>query len=211
MNSRDARRLIGAMMLALALLPMVGCGGGLFGGGSALSIASQRDASVLTPTNRISLYRYSDRNTADFIVSDMSREALDELGTGNTTPTGVIVHVHMFLLPQAGRTPIDATASNATTTVYVFADDAAGVYRGGGFFLPSGRPGGRSYSGRLADADLRLARASDYFGDRLGPSIMSGRISTRRDEQSVGQLIDTLSVLSAQIPAVQPAGLETQP
>ncbi|MGP1347678.1 MAG: hypothetical protein ACTS3F_13555 [Phycisphaerales bacterium] len=195
-----------ALGAAGLMVPLGGCGAPGFGGGSTLSVASQFEPVVLSPTVRTSLYRSGDRNTADFIVSDIPREELMGLGTELTRPEGVVVHVHMFLRPSAGRTPVEPTASNATATVYVFAGDAAGVYRGAGFFVPDGRSGGRSFGGRLAQADLRLSRASALFDDRLGRSFMEGRIRGELDERGVGFLIDTLSILSAQLPAAPEAG-----
>lgn len=194
----------GAAALTLIVAAVTGCGSPMLGGGQpTLTITSLRDAAALNAGARTTLYRTGDRNTADFIISDLAVEDLHAIGVSNTTPTGVVVHVHMFLLPKAGRTPIDPTASNATATVYVFAGDAAGVYRGGGFFLPNGQPGGRNFHGRLADADLRLARASDYFDDRLGPSLMAGRIRGQRDEQTVTELLNRLAVLGEQIPEIR--------
>jgi hypothetical protein len=197
-----ARRGAAIALAASAALLVTGCGQPLLGGGQgALTIASLREGGTLAPAARTAIYRSADKNTADLIISDLPLESLASLGVADTQPVGVVVHVHMFLLPKAGRTPIDPTASNATTTVYVFAGDAAGVYRGGGFFLPSDEPGGRNFHGRLADADLRLFRASDYFNDRLGPSTMSGRLSVRRDGPATASILDRLAVIGAQIPA----------
>lgn len=97
--------------------------------------------------------------------------------------TGNILHIHMFLYPKAGRTPIDFTASNATITHVVLADGAYGVYSGGGFLLPSGKTAGKAIKGRLEEATLRPVSATSGFADLLGWNHLSGSIAAGRDEE----------------------------
>jgi hypothetical protein len=66
---------------------------------------------------------------------------------------------------------------------------------GGGFLLPDDVPGGRSFSGDLFDATLKLTRATPGFVDRLGAARMSGEFEARRDDRlaaGLGQRLDSL-------------------
>lgn len=166
-------------------------GAGLGGGRASAEVTSVERGAQLTPTWRTAVYSSPDVNTADVILSDLDQETLMAVISDESrrrTADGSILRVRMFITPRAGRTPIDYTASNASATLLVMSGGEIGVYGGGGFMLPSGKPGGRHFSGRLRDATLKPAGATDGFDDLLGASDLSGRVSASRDEASASRV-----------------------
>lgn len=187
-----------ALLLALpALLVAQGCAspdGGLWGG-PTLRIESRESASYLQPDIRTRVFGSADRNTADVILSDIPAEDLRAWAEGDADASGFVAHIHMFLLPRAGRTPIDFKASNATITVALLSGGRYGMYRGGGFLLPDGAPTGASFGGRLKGATLSPASTTPGFTDRLGHSAAMSNFSAERDEALTETVIDRISGL----------------
>lgn len=169
-----------ALLLALLAAATLPACAGVSGGRSTLEFDSTSEGTILTPTFTTRVFDSDDPNTADIYLTDIPGLATPEAkGEGMT---GNILHIHMFLYPKAGKTPIDFTASNATITHVVLADGAYGVYSGGGFFLPSGKTKGRSFKGRLSNATLRPVSATSGFADLLGWNQLSGSLAAARDE-----------------------------
>lgn len=163
-------------------------------GSSALKIHSEQ--ATVEPQFVTAVYRAADANTADIYLSDIPEGALVErLSRGAAGEPGNIVHVHLFLRPKAGRTPIDFDASNMTLTHVVLTGSAMGIYGGGGFMLPSWRLGADTFGGRIKRATLRLVESDPGFSDRLGPSTLSGRVTARKDDELAGQISDRLTML----------------
>jgi hypothetical protein len=81
----------------------------------------------------LAVYAAQDRNTADLYLTDLPMERLSAEDDTLAGLSGTIVHVSIFLVPTAGRTPIDVTAVNASIRQVVIADGVVGVYSGGGF------------------------------------------------------------------------------
>lgn len=158
-------------------LACVSCGGGT----SALRLQSEQG--TIEPVIRTAVYRRADANTADIYLSDIPPEAIVErLAAGRGGEAGTVIHLHIFLAPKAGRTPIDFTASNTTATCVILTGGPIGVYGGGGFLLPSARIGDGRFTGRIRDATLRLVESDAGFDDRLGLPWLSGTINARRDD-----------------------------
>ena len=137
--------------------------------GIKLSSDTREGGGSLELRPRTSAYLSGDRNTADVYLTDLPAEALDP-DADLKDVSGQIIHIHLFLTPKAGSTPIDSTACSASVRHVVIAGGRIGVYGGGGFLSPNTSPGDRVLTGHLADATLRLVSASPEFGDRLGPS-----------------------------------------
>ena len=165
---------------------MCGCGTSSSGGATALRINSQDRNTWMAPDYVTAIYRAIDENTADIFLSDIAEdEILERLrqGPGNAnSQVGTVTHLRLFLFPEAGKTPIDFTASNVTITHVVFAQGTMGVYGGGGFLLPSDAVGSPVFTGRMHDASLRLLRSDEGFADLLGLAEMSGTVAARRDD-----------------------------
>jgi len=154
------------LVLALAMSALAsGCGAD-----TSLVITARDDAFILEPLFITSVYRKIDVNTADIYLSDLPVDQvarrLARSAEGEPGAAGVVVHIHLFLMPKAGRTPIEYTASNVSITQLVLTGASTGVYSGGGFFLPSSEVGSRWLEGRIKGASLRLSRQQGNFLDR---------------------------------------------
>jgi len=214
------RRLATAAVSAILLSGgLGGCsgGGGGFGlglgllssGSGSVNIVSTSEATRLSASFRTAVYRYQDRNTADLYFSDLSMEQLEAIASGadrsETAPDGgQILHIHLFLTPRAGRTPIEFSASNVTLTHIVLSGDAVGVYGGGGFLLPSRaftvEPGGNRFGGDMRGATLRFLSGTEGFADRIGSGVLDGTLSARLDPESaatIGSLMASLNRLAS--------------
>ena len=197
-----SKTLSGAALLAVVIMcGACGSGGGVLGtglylggGGGAPSIESPSQNVILRPNLITRVYKHTDKNTADFYLSDLSEDQLFAWLEGtDTSANGNLIHIHMFLHPKAGRTPIDYTASNITITHTVIAGGVYGVYGGGGFMLPSGNSGGKTMGGNVRDASLRFIRGSDGFADRVGTAVFSGGISAKRDDKVAGRIASLIA------------------
>ena len=165
-----------------------------FGGSSALTGQDGRVA--LSPNFRVFAYAPGPNSTADVYRTDFTRDELDafcEQSGAWSALQGHILHIHMFLQPKAGATPIDPTAANAAVRLLVMADGQLGVYTGAGFLLPDRAPGGRSFGGNVLNASLRLDHATDYFQDRLGAATLKTSFTAPRDPQLAADMAARLN------------------
>ena len=82
------------------------------------------------PRSGAVVYADADENTVDIYFTDLPESVWSAWTMGRASPLwtggGTIGHVHLFLWPRAGRTPIDFAASNATLTLAVIAPDESG-------------------------------------------------------------------------------------
>ncbi len=204
-----------ATVLTLFSLLLTGCSGsgggfglglGLLSGGSAsVDIVSTSEATRLSASFRTAVYRYQDRNTADLYFSDLSMEQIEAIAAGGDRSEiapegGQLLHIHLFLTPRAGRTPIEFSASNVTLTHIVLAGDAVGVYGGGGFLLPSRtftvEPGGDRFGGEVRGATVRFLNGTEGFTDRISSGVLDGSLSARLDPQGATRLGSLMSSLN---------------
>jgi hypothetical protein len=161
-------------------------------GPSSLRITSE--SAIVEPALRTAVYRAEDENTADIFLSDLEPEELvDRLRNGVEGQPGFVIHLHMFLQPKAGRTPIDFTASNTALTKVVLTGSLMGVYGGGGFVLPRSAVGDSRFTGRIDGATIRLITADDGFADMLGPSVVSGSVAAARNDELAESISDALT------------------
>lgn len=175
------------LAFATAALLVAGCGGS-----SSLAIESRE--AVIEPELSTTVYRLIDSNTLDIYLSDFPPESvLDRLSAGAPGDPGSIIHLHLFVSPKAGKTPIDFTASNASITYAVFTGSSLGVYGGGGFVLPSSDFGDARFTARIEDATIRLTQDSPGFADRLGRAQLSGSINAYRDDELATAISERLT------------------
>lgn len=144
-------------------------------------LTSRENGLGLTLSPTLTSYAARDRNTADFYMTDLPAGAWNK---PSRELSGTLVHVHVFLLPKPGSTPIADDACSFTVRQIVFTGGSHGVYSGGGFLTLSGDVGDRECGGEFRGATLRLTSCTDGFEDRLGPGEMRGRIEAPRDESS---------------------------
>ncbi|MFN7022530.1 MAG: hypothetical protein ACK4WH_14550, partial [Phycisphaerales bacterium] len=164
-------------------------------------------ARVLSPRLATTLYGRIDSNTADLYFSDLPEDRLIDPREPLGGAPGSLLHIHYFLNPAAGKTPIDDTACNVTIKHYVLAGvDASGspvfgVYGGGGFLLPSGQPGSNVFGGSMREGTHRLLHATPGFTDALGPSELSGKMLAVRDDDAADLIGRKIRVLMRRLPA----------
>jgi hypothetical protein len=148
---------------------------------SRVTVRSVQAAVVDAPLLPTAVYGAADGNTADFYLTDLPLGSLDP-GTPLTGQSGRIVHLHMFLTPRAGSTPISSEACSVTVRHIILAGGELGVYSGGGFLLPRSDLGDEQFIGRVRDATLRLTGSTRGFADKLGAASLDATIAAQRDE-----------------------------
>ncbi|MAY74418.1 MAG: hypothetical protein CMJ31_06775 [Phycisphaerae bacterium] len=171
----------GAIIAATSALT-AGCGG--FGalGGRSTQLDSAQFPVRLKPNFTTRVYTPISENEADVYLTDLPESAFDDPNELSRS-SGQLVHVHMFLRPRAGRTPVDTTACTATVRYIVLAEGRVGVYTGGGFLFPRGAPGGKHFAATMADGALRLYAKGPGFVDRVGSGEFDISFRARNDER----------------------------
>lgn len=201
-RTRAARPRPGALalgaLLLLMLAPLGACTTLGLGGAGSVELRSFETSASVAPRWTTAVYSTDDPNTANIYLSDLPLDAL----VGREPHTlddarGNILHIRMFIRPRAGRTPIDYNASNVAIRHIVIAPGTMGVYGGGGFLLPSGRPGNRNFGGSIRGATLRLTDAAPAFADRLGATELSGRVNATLDNDRAEAIATTITGLLA--------------
>lgn len=164
--------------------------------GPKVELVGIESGASLSPDVPVVAYRSADTNSADIYLTDLDADELDP-ATDPAGLTGHLVHIHLFLVPRPGRTPIDSTASSVTIRHVVLANGVMGLYGGGGFMRPSDRPGSPTLGGSIREATLRLVSSTDGFADRLGPTRFSASFKAPRDEGTAGQIAQRLEEVIA--------------
>ncbi|MCB9845226.1 MAG: hypothetical protein H6811_04475 [Phycisphaeraceae bacterium] len=177
---------------------MPACGARLLG--TRYELRSIERPVATRPVFRLKAYSFDDANTADLYFTDLERDAL----RGDLKSlTGELVHVHLFVEPKAGKTPIQSTAVNAAVTHIVMVSGEAGVYSGGGFLSTAGTPGDGSLGGTMSGGTLRLERATPGFADLLGASRLDASLSAPLDPMLAGDLASIVRILVSKTPRVE--------
>lgn len=201
---------LGLVLVSAGCAPTT-IGSGLFSQ-AGVRATSSMNGSALDVRPRIAVFEAVDDQSANIYLSDLPSDTLLRLSRGDasvlrdTPPIGSIVHIHLFLLPAAGRTPIDFNANNFTVTHLVFAGQdtsgqpAVGVYGGGGFLLPAAFRGDLAdpvFEGVIEDATLAFDVGTPSFVDRLDGARYDGKIAVRADQESVVVLAAALRRVTA--------------
>jgi len=186
-----------ALVAASAALPACSAVGIRIPSGKAEVVGVETGAR-LAPRFPTRAYTSTDDDTADIYLTDLSADDLTALfeNPAASGVSGQIVHLHMFVRPKPGRTPIADTAISATVRYAVIAEGRVGLYSGAGFLFPNGKPGANVLGGSITNADLRLERATPGFIDRLGPSQMSVAFNAVLDEPLADELHRRLEVMA---------------
>jgi len=178
-------------------------GGG--GSGGSSKIVSDTTASVYQTNLRTRAYTYHDDNTADIYLTDLSDAQLTAFFQKNadwSQISGTLVHVHLFLDPKPGKTPIEPTAASASIRYAIISAGQIGIYDGAGFMLPGEKPGKDSISGSFNAAPLRLTRATDGFSDPLTPARLTMSFDAKLNDLTAPELqarIDALASIAKPI------------
>jgi len=195
-RARSGFKFAALVLATLATLAALqGCGTLGVGGGDG-KLTSVETGSTLTSTFTTRVYAAdpADPSTIDLFLTDLPDRVWKQGGDVSDV-SGQLLHIHMFVEPKAGATPIATTASSATVRWLVLSGGRVGVYGGGGFFVPSGDAGEATIGGSLRGATLRLVHASPGFADRLGPSILSTTVECSNDPATAAALSRSLSSL----------------
>ncbi len=186
-------------MLVLACV-LGGCGFSRSGGPARLQSLQNNGALQSPLPTRV--YTARDADSVDIYMTDLPSSVWNA-GADVSDMSGVLVHVHMFIRPRAGRTPIADTASTATIRVLVLAQGEIGVYGGGGFFVNSGNPGKERFRGGVRDASLRLVSATGGFVDRLGACAFTGEVSGTLDTETANAIDRAMRALIAETTSLE--------
>jgi hypothetical protein len=153
-----------------------------------LSLVSADRPAALSPRFTTAVFFSGDPNEADLFLTDLPPERLADPNDTLADAAGSLLHVHLFVIPAAGSTPMDPTACNVALRYVVLSGGAVGVYSGGGFLYPSGKTASANFGGSLAGGSLRLTRATPDFLDVLGPALLEGSLSAARDPRAAAAL-----------------------
>lgn len=173
-------------------------GGG--GSGGSSRVLSDTTGSVYETNLRTRVYAFHDENTADIYLTDLPDAQLTAFFEKNadwSQISGTIVHIHLFLDPKPGKTPIEPTAANASIRYAIISNGQIGIYDGAGFMLPGRKPGKDSLNGSFKAAPLRLTRASDGFADLLTPARLDLSFDAKLDERAAPELQARLDAMAA--------------
>ena len=108
-----------------------------------------------------------------------------------------MVHIHLFLNPKPGKTPIEPTAANTTVRYILIANGEIGVYDGAGFILPSKEIGKDSLAGSLKGAPTMLTRKTPRFNDLLGTARTDVSFGAKLDPVMADELKARIEALAA--------------
>lgn len=189
---------LAALLIVVACL-LTGCGG--VGGAVRLESAAGTTqpgevARLVKPALTTIVYHALDSQTADIFMTDLHPDELDPRNDLSAA-AGHLIHVHMFLVPRAGSTPIEKTAVTAVIRHLIISRGQVGVYGGGGFMFTRGRPGDSTFGGSIDRATMRFLAGTDGFVDLLGPAEFSGSFSARLDPPSAQLLAQRFRDLAA--------------
>jgi hypothetical protein len=107
-----------------------------------------------------------------------------------------VVTIRTIWTPWAGRTPVDADATNATIQYVIYAGpdrQIAGVYSGAGYVYLYDNAGRSTVDFGIWQSNLILVDSTVGFQDRIGQANMTGEFSARRDDARTLTLIRTMS------------------
>lgn len=197
-------------LVLLMLLVLPACSG-LGRPGGELEIRSLESTAALVPAIRTACYRRIDADSADLYFSDISESRLADPADDLADAAGSIMHIHFFLEPSPGNTPIDDTACNATVRQVIFAPaeggssgQVFGIYGGGGFFFSSGSIGDDNFGGSMRQGTHRLLSSTPGFKDVLGPASIDGSVVAVRDDALALQIESRMAQFNRKAQASAP-------
>lgn len=198
--------------LSVVMLGLGGCS--LFrasvGSGGTARLESVQTTAKLEARLPTSAYFESGEYAADIYMTDLSPgDLLPQADLKGTW--GQFIHVHLFIEPSAGDTPISRDACTTIVRHLVISDGQIGLYGGGGFMQPSGKPGDSSLGGSLGDATMKPITGTAGFVDRLGSSVFSGSVGGRRDAAEAERLRKGLQSLLLRLPRGPQTGMAPAP
>ena len=113
-----------------------------------------------------------------FYASDIPAE---QLASGGPL-SGQVVNIQLLWDPKPGMTPMEPTTTNVSIRLVVFAEGEVGLYGGGGFAWPRGKPEDGSMGLLLTGSNLSLVARTKGFVDLLSPAEMLGTVTATLDD-----------------------------
>lgn len=148
------------------------------------------------------VYTMPDEFTADVYLTNLPISRLGDVSDNLADLSGTVVHIHVFLVPAAGKTPIAQHAVNASVRQLVLSSGQAGLYSGGGFVFTD-EPGDSSYSASVRDSSMRLAVASSGFVDQLGQANLTGGFNASLDDKAARLIAGRLAQYALTLPKAE--------
>ena len=189
--------LVAPLTLSLSACNAIRGGGG--SGGSS-TITSDVNAKVFKSSFSTKAYTFHDDNTADIYLTDLSDADLTAFFAVDadwSSISGTILHIHLFLDPKPGKTPIEHTAATASIRYAIIANGEIGVYDGAGFMLPGSKPGKASISGTIRSAPLRLTRSTPRFNDVFDAAKIQIEFDAKQQDQNAAELRARLDAMAS--------------
>ena len=124
-----------------------------------------------------------------FVLSDLTLEQLEHGGEMN----GHVLHVNLLWIPKAGKTAMDPQATNTSLRLVIFSGKEMGIYGGGGFAWPRGEPLDLEFGIDIVGSSITLLASTKGFHDLLSPAELTGRLSSRFDEDLTRRMRRTAS------------------
>jgi hypothetical protein len=193
----------GVLLVAALAMWVGGCG--ITPSTGSARIQSIEHRSVLAADLPVRVYSFKGLDSADVYMTDLPPQVWNA-GADVSEMSGLLVHVHMFVRPEAGHTPIENTASTAIIRCVVLAKGEIGVYGGAGFFVNDDTPGDKTFGGGVHNGTVRLLSATGGFVDRLGPSTFSGAVSGNQDQATAEAMERAEKALIEETKPVEEAG-----
>ncbi len=152
-----------------------------------VTVRSVQESVVDAAALPVAVYATPDGNTADIYLTNLSQPQLDPGGSLEGA-SGRLIHLHLFLTPKAGSTPIATSACSVTVRHIVIADGEVGIYAGGGFLAPRTRVGAEEFISEVNGATLRLTGKTGGFQDALGPATFEATVAAQHSESQARRI-----------------------
>lgn len=193
MNDRrrptSIRSTVAAVVAAtsLAALTLEGCAPSSVGGRVSITSRTAR------PVRLDSTFTHGgyavEPGGVSIVLSTVPLEALRD----GSVESAQAISIHYLWEPWAGRTPVNAEATNLMIRHVVIAGDEIGVYGGGGFGWPSGTPGKTNFGIDIAGSNVSLLDSTPGFRDLLTPAVVRGDVAASLDADATIRLRDAIS------------------
>ncbi len=176
-------------MTALAILAPTGCSGHSNTPGALQARSLGIEPVVLPGYYTTAVYAHEPEGDTRFLLTDIP---LKDLLSGNVI-NGQAMHIELLWTPRAGKTPMDADATNISIRHIIVSDGEVGLYGGAGFALLSGQPGCQTLKLSVRDASTRLIESTDNFNDLLSPAQLTGSFAAKLDPKEAQRVYRALS------------------
>lgn len=190
---------LSALAAGLCLLPACASVENWFTSSGSISTVSVITGKYIEGDLPTAVYTMPDEFTADVYLTNLPISRLSDTNDTLADLTGTVVHIHVFLVPAAGKTPIAQHAVNASVRQLVVSNGQAGIYSGGGFVFTD-EPGDSSYAASVRDSSMRLTVASPGFVDQLGQANLTGGFNANLDEKAARLIAARLAQYALTLP-----------